>query len=119
MTGSQIYKKLAACPEFAAQFPMLSNYGTPVKPMTRQLIGREKQLRQLKAGLLRPELCNVLLLGEAGSGKALADTTLIPVADDRGYVAISDIKVGDYVFDENGSTTKVLGVFKQGLKTLL
>lgn len=116
MTGSQIYKKLAACPEFAAQFPMLSNYGTPVKPMTRQLIGREKQLRQLKAGLLRPELCNVLLLGEAGSGKALADTTLIPVADDRGYVAISDIKVGDYVFDENGSPTKVLGVFPQGLK---
>lgn len=116
MTGSQIYKKLAACPEFAAQFPMLSNYGTPVKPMTRQLIGREKQLRQLKAGLLRPELCNVLLLGEAGSGKALADTTLIPVADGRGYVAISDIKVGDYVFDENGSPTKVLGVFSQGLK---
>lgn len=116
MTGSQIYDKLAACPEFQTQFPMLYNYGTPVKPMTRQLIGREKQLRQLKAGLLRPELCNVLLLGEPGAGKSLADSTLIPVADDRGYVLISELKVGDKVFDEKGNPTTVLGVFPQGMK---
>lgn len=116
MTGSEIYKKLAACPEFQTQFPMLTNYGTPVKYMTRKLIGREKQLRQLKAGLLRPELCNVLLLGDAGSGKALANSTLIPVADDRGYVPISELKVGDEVFDENGKPTKVLGVYPQGMK---
>lgn len=116
MTGSEIYGKLAACPEFKTQFPMLYTYGTPVKPMTRQLIGREKQLRQLKAGLLRPELCNVLLLGDAGSGKCLADNTPIPVADNRGYVNIGDIKQGDYVFDENGNPTRVLGVFSQGMK---
>lgn len=114
MTGSQIYSKLAACPGFQTQFPMLYTYGTPVKPMTRQLIGREKQLRQLKAGLLRPELCNVLLLGDAGSGKALADDTLIPVNDGRGYAKISDLKVGDYVFDENGDPTMVLGVYPKG-----
>ena len=116
MTGSQIYKALAACPEFQTQFPMLHCYGTPVKRMTRQLIGREKQLRQLKAGLLRPELCNVLLLGDAGSGKSCANDTLIPVADERGYAFISELKVGDYVFDENGKPTQVLGVFPQGLK---
>lgn len=116
MTGSQIYKALAACPEFQTQFPMLYCYGTPVKRMTRQLIGREKQLRQLKAGLLRPELCNVLLLGDAGSGKSCANDTLIPVADERGYVLISELKVGDYVFDENGKPTQVLGVFPQGKK---
>ena len=114
MTGSEIYSTLAASPGFQKQFPMLHTYGTPVKPMTRQLIGREKQLRQLKAGLLRPELCNVLLLGEAGSGKALANDTLIPVDDSRGYVAIADLKQGDYVFDENGQRTAVLGVFPQG-----
>ena len=116
MTGSETYKALAGCPGFQTEFPMLYNYGTPVKPMTRPLIGREKQLRQLKAGLLRPELCNVLLLGEAGAGKALDDTTLIPVADKRGYVPISELQYGDYVFDENGSPTKVIGVFPQGLK---
>lgn len=117
MTGSEIYKKLAACPEFQTQFPMLTNYGTPVKYMTRKLIGREKQLRQLKAGLLRPELCNVLLLGDAGSGKALNNDTLIPVADERGYVPISELKIGDKVFDENGEPTEVLGVYPQGMKS--
>lgn len=114
MTGSEIYSALAASPGFQKQFPMLYAYGTPVKHMTRPLIGREKQLRQLKAGLLRPELCNVLLLGEAGSGKALANDTLIPVDDSRGYATIADLKQGDYVFDENGQRTAVLGVFPQG-----
>lgn len=116
MTGSEIYKKLAACPEFQTHFPMLTNYGTPVKYMTRKLIGREKQLRQLKAGLLRPELCNVLLLGDAGSGKCLSNDTLIPVADERGYVPISELKIGDKVFDEEGNLTTVLGVYPQGMK---
>lgn len=115
-TGSQIYNALADCPEFPTQYPMLYTYGTPVKRMTRQLIGREKQLRQLKAGLLRPELCNVLLLGDAGSGKCLENSTPIPVADERGYVPISDIKPGDFVFDENGKPVQVLGVFPQGKK---
>lgn len=115
-TGSQIYKALADSPGFQTQFPMLYTYGTPVKRMTRQLIGREKQLRQLKAGLLRPELCNVLLLGDAGSGKALSNDTLIPVADDRGYVPISDLKVGDTVFNELGLPTRILGVYPQGKK---
>ncbi len=116
MTGSEIYNSLASYPNFREQFPMLCTYGTPVKPMTRPLIGREKQLRQLKAGLLRPELCNVLLLAEAGAGKALANDTLIPVADERGYVAIGDLKENDYVFDENGKPTRVLGVYPQGSK---
>lgn len=116
MQGSEVYKMLSATPEFPKAFPMLYTYGTPVKRMTRKLIGREKQLRQLKAGLLRPELCNVLLLGDAGSGKALANGTLIPVNDDRGYVPIENLCVGDNVFDENGNSVPVLGVFPQGKK---
>lgn len=118
MTGSEIYKQLAAISGFQTQFPMLYNYGTPVKYMTRKLIGREKQLRQLKAGLLRPELCNVLLLGDAGSGKSCADGTLVPVFGEGsvGYKEIQNIKVGDLVFDEKGKPTEVLGVYPQGKK---
>ena len=114
MTGSEIYKQLAALPKFQTQFPMLYNYGTPVKYMTRKLIGREKQLRQLKAGLLRPELCNVLLLGDAGAGKALDNNTPIPVDDDRGFVPIGELKKGDVVFDDRGNPTVILNVFPQG-----
>lgn len=101
---------------FLRDFPVLGNYSKPVKRMTRELVGRDRQLLQLRAGLQRPELCNVLLLGEAGSGKALKNGTSIPVADSRGYVNIENITIGDYVFDENGNPAKVLGVYPQGKK---
>lgn len=116
MIGSDFYKQASAQPEFSKRFPMLHSYGSLVKPMTRPLIGRERQLRQLKAGLLRPELCNVLLLADAGSGKALDNRTLIPVNDERGYVPICELKVGDKVFDEDGNSVIVEGVYPQGKK---
>ena len=57
---------------------------------------------------------NVMLLGPAGSGKALDNNTPIAVNDARGYVRIADIEVGDEVFDEAGQPTRVLGVYPQG-----
>lgn len=100
--------------EFAEHFPFLNQFTAPVKKMERPLIGRENELRTLRAAMMRPELCNVILLAEAGSGKALADWTPIPVADSRGYVTIHDIVPGDFVFDETGRPVKVLRVFPQG-----
>lgn len=100
--------------EFAGDFPFLNEFTAPVKRMERPLIGREKELHILRSAMMRPELCNVILLAEAGSGKALADWTPIPVADERGYVPIHDIVPGDYVFDENGTPVLVKGVYPQG-----
>lgn len=94
----------------------LSLYTTQVKRMERELIGREKELRQVQAGLARPEYSNIVLLGEAGSGKGNPDDTPIAVADARGYVPIGDLKVGDYVYGENGQPVLVMGVYHQGLK---
>ena len=59
-------------------------------------------------------MSSFLFTGSTGVGKSLADGTLVPVSDERGYVKIEDIKVGDMVFDEKGQPTKVLGVFPQG-----
>lgn len=98
------------------QYPMLRDYTAPVKKAERKIVGREKEIRQIMAALMRPEICNVMLLAPAGSGKALANGTPIPVADERGYVAIEDLKVGDQVFNENGQPVVVAGVYPQGLK---
>lgn len=97
-------------------YPYIRDYTSFLKKMERPLVGREKEMDSLLAAMARPELCNAILLAEAGSGKALADDTLIPVADERGYVPICEIKVGDKVFDENGEPVTVSGVFPQGLK---
>ena len=97
-------------------YEFLETYTSPVKRAEREIVGRETEKARVMAAMERPELCNVMLLAEAGSGKALKNDTWIPVADSRGYVQIKDIKPGDEVFDEQGNPTKVLGVYPQGKK---
>lgn len=55
-----------------------------------------------------------LVLANAGSGKALANDT--KVLTSNGYVAISDLQVGDTVFGTDLKEHKVRGVFPQGKK---
>lgn len=50
-------------------YPTLCGFTAPVKQANREIIGREKEMNQLRAAMLRPELCNVILLALAGSGK--------------------------------------------------
>ncbi len=50
-------------------YPNLSKYSEPIKPMTRQLIGRDQLIRSIAAAFERPELCNICLLAPAGAGK--------------------------------------------------
>lgn len=102
----------------SGSYPTLSAFTHPLKKAERDIIGREKEMAGVKAALARPELCNVILLGDAGSGKAHPNDTLVPVNDPRGYVRIGDLVVGDEVFDENGNPCKVTGVFPRGLKHL-
>lgn len=116
MQGSEIYKKLAALPGFQNEFPMLYTYGTPVKRMTRKLIGREKQLRQLKAGLLRPELCNVLLLGDAGSGKTALVQGSMAADVTRVYLEIDISKMIADLRDNNEMAVKIKALFDESAK---
>lgn len=55
---------------------------------------------------------SMLVFGGVKGGKALADSTVIPTVD--GEKRISEVKVGDFVFDRTGKPTKVLGVYPQG-----
>ena len=98
------------------KYENLRQYTSPVKPMERPLVGREKEMEQVLAAMMRPELCNVILLADAGTGKAHANGTMVPVCDERGYVKIEDLKPGDKVFDENGKPIDVLQIFPQGKK---
>ena len=55
--------------EYAKKYPYMDQYTSFLKKMERNLVGREKELNELQAGMARPELCNILLLAAAGSGK--------------------------------------------------
>ena len=93
---------------------MLLDYTSPVKKAEREIVGRETEMRRVKAALMRPELCNVMLLADAGSGKANPVDTKVAVYDWRHFVRLDELSAGDYVYDEYGKPVQVLGIFPQG-----
>lgn len=61
-----------------SRYPFIKAYTHFVKKPEREIVGREKETRLILAAFCRPELSNVLLLGDAGSGKtALLQSTSI------------------------------------------
>ena len=97
---------------------MLAQYTQPVKKAERPIVGREQFIKRIKAALMRPELCNVMLLAPPGSGKAHPNDTIIPVADERGYTTVGELRVGDMVFDAIGQPVEVKHLFPQGKKRM-
>lgn len=57
---------------------------------------------------------NIVCLAAAGSGKSIPNSTMIPTPN--GWKKVNEIKEGDFLFDQEGNPTKVLGVFPQGKK---
>lgn len=96
-------------------YPMLRDFASRLGKPAREVVGREKEKVSLMSALARPEMCNAILLAPPGTGKAHPNDELIPVADERGYVRIGMLKVGDRVFDEHGDPVIVTGVFPQGV----
>lgn len=69
-------------------YPTLGTHSDPVKVAERAIVGRENEVRQLLSSMSRPELCNALLLGPAGSGKtALVQATMLEDSQ-RVYVEV-------------------------------
>lgn len=99
----------------------LSKFGTDLTAKARDgkidpVIGRDSETRRVMQILSRRTKNNPVIVGEPGVGKSLDNDTLIPVADDRRYVRIADLKIGDVVFSEKGKKSPVTGVFPQGEK---
>lgn len=58
----------------------------------------------------------VLFTGKRGSGKMSRNSSLVRVPD--GWVEIGNLRVGDSVMAIDGTYTKVIGVYPQGMKQL-
>lgn len=101
----------------AEKYPNLAQFAKPLDYPVREIVGRDDERTQILSNLCRPELSNVMLLAPPGSGKALASDTLIPVADKRIYVPISELEVGDGAYNAEGKKVVVGGVFPQGKKS--
>lgn len=95
-------------------YPYLAKYVTPVKKAQREIVGRELQIRSILAAFSRPELCNVMLLAPAGSGKtALVQGTMLQDTD-RMYLEVDLARmIADCSGDNNLMASYIKGLFDE------
>ena len=97
----------------AKQYPYMAEYTDFLKKMERPLLGREKEMRQLMAAMARPELSNVILLAEAGTGKtALVQGTMLKDTE-RAYLEVNLPKMIANLHNENEMADKLKSLFKE------
>ena len=70
-------------------YPNLAAYTHPVKPLERPIVGRQAEMKSILAAFERPELCNILLLGEAGSGKTAIVQGVMAQDESRAYLEVN------------------------------
>ena len=86
-----------------------------VEDLTRTLDRALKQAKLVtsrKNPKNRLQIVNVMVVGQAGTGKAQPLTS--KVYTPTGYKLMGDVRPGDIVLDGKGNPTEVLGVFPQG-----
>ncbi|MFE0133263.1 AAA family ATPase [Streptomyces sp. NPDC059037] len=90
------------------RYPLLSKLSEPLKKAERDIVGREHETMQLLASMSRPELCNALLLAEAGTGKtALVQATML-VDSDRLYLEVDPARM----ISEAGNAENMAAILK-------
>lgn len=95
------------------KYPYMRDYTSFLKKMERPLIGREKEMRQLMAAMSRPELCNAILLAEAGTGKtALVQGTMLKDSK-RAYLEVDLPKMISNLKNENEMADKLKQLFRE------
>ena len=99
--------------KLAAKYPFLNQYTSPVKKAEREIIGREKEMRQVLASLMRPELCNVMLLAEAGTGKTALVQGTMEKDSKRMYLEVDLSKMIAELNDVNEMATKLKTLFEE------
>ncbi|MBO5435607.1 ATP-dependent Clp protease ATP-binding subunit [bacterium] len=94
-------------------YPHMRDYTSFLKKMERPLVGREMEMQQLMAAMCRPELCNAILLAEAGSGKtALVQGTMVKDSA-RAYLEVDLPKMISNLKNENEMADKLKQLFNE------
>lgn len=91
----------------------LEMFSTPIKPLERPIVGRDFEMRQIRAAFERPELCNVMLLGNPGSGKTTIVQGIASKDTKRDYLEVDLAKMIAGLNDPNEMAAKLKGLFNE------
>lgn len=95
------------------KFPMLKDYTAPVKKAERAIVGRDAEINKIRAAMMRPEICNVLLLAPAGSGKtALVQGTMLQDKQ-RLYLEVDLARMIANLSDPNEMASRLKALFDE------
>ena len=95
------------------EYQYMNKYTNYLPRMTRRLIGREYEMQQVMAAMLKPEYCNVLLLGEAGSGKTALVQGIMEKDIDRTYLEVDLSKMIANLKNENEMADRLKSLFDE------
>lgn len=94
-------------------YELLAALSDPLKAPEREIVGREHEQMQLLAGMARPELANVILLAEAGTGKtALVQSTMQADAE-RLYLEVDPARMIAKAGDGDQMASMLKGFFDE------
>lgn len=83
------------------------------------IIGRDQEIRRIVQILSRRSKNNPVVVGEPGTGKALSNNTLIPLAGDKPeYKRNGDLTKNDIILSHDGKPLGIRNVYPQGKKEL-
>lgn len=99
--------------EIASEYPCLDEYTNPVRKAERAIIGRDAEIKQLLAAMMRPELCNVILLGDAGSGKTALVQGTMEYDSDRLYLEVDLARMIANINDVNEMAARLKTLFDE------
>ena len=91
----------------------MAEYATFLKKMERPLVGRKKEISQLLACMSRPELCNAILLGDAGSGKTALVQGAMEVDKDRAYLEVDLPRMLSNLANANELAARLKSLFQE------
>ena len=99
--------------EAAEKYPYMHAYTNYLKKMQRELVGRKHEMQQVMAAMMKPEYCNVLLLGEAGSGKTALVQGIMVKDTTRTYLEVDLSKMIANLKNENEMADRLKTLFDE------
>lgn len=84
-------------------YKAIKAYATVLRKPERPVIGRDSEIKKVRAALERVEVSNVILLGEAGSGKTMLVQGVAEENKERIYLEVDLSKMAESTNGEDGA----------------
>ena len=98
-----------------SKYTRLCDYGHIMDPPIRDVLGREAYKEMILDNLYRKEMGNMIILGEAGSGKSTLVEAVAQEDTFRIYIELNAAKMLNDVIDVNQMSTKLRETFEDAI----